>query len=155
MAVEYACYAEDMSNAKGGSKLIGSNQYVIGKAPRPYFIRGQSRPPPYGNRFTLRGNTLVNSISQVSSTSHGNLGRTQGNSYRGSRGFRGSRGRNTSQRTPPNNMQAPPNVSCWGCGVPHFQRDCLKGQKEVKESMGNSGNTHRIHAAVHNHHEDH
>ena len=51
-------------------------------------------------------------------------------------------------------MKAPPNVSCWGCGVPHFQRDCPKGQKEGKASMGNSGNTHRIHVAVHNHHEE-
>ena len=63
MAVEYALYAEDMSYAKGGSKLIGSNQYVIGKAPQPYFRGGQSKPPPYGNRFTLRGNTSVNSVS--------------------------------------------------------------------------------------------
>ena len=67
---------------------------------------------------------------------------------------------NTSQRTPPSNMQAPPNVSCWGCGGPHFQRDCPKGQtsskkKEGKESMVNSGNTHRIHADVHNHQAEH
>ena len=33
MAVEYDHYAEDMSDANGGSKLIGSNQYVIGQAP--------------------------------------------------------------------------------------------------------------------------
>ena len=33
MVFEYARYAEDMSYAKGGSKLIGSNQYVTGKAP--------------------------------------------------------------------------------------------------------------------------
>ena len=82
------------------------------------------------------------------------------NSYRGSGGFRGSQGRNTSQRTPPSNMQAPPNVSCWGCGGPHFQRDCPKGQtrsrqQERKASMSNSDNSHRIHAAVHNHQEEH
>ena len=33
MAVEYARYVEDMSDAKGGRKLIGSNQYLTGKAP--------------------------------------------------------------------------------------------------------------------------
>jgi len=33
MAVEYAHYAQNMSYAKGGSKLIGSNKYVTGKAP--------------------------------------------------------------------------------------------------------------------------
>ena len=162
---QYGCgshlrYDEDMSDAKGGSKLIGSNQYVTGKAPRPYFRGGQSRPPPYGNRFTLRGNTSVNSVSQASSTNHGNRGRTQGNSYRGSGSFRGSRGRNTSQRTPPSSMQAPPNGSCWGCGGPHFQRECPKGQassrqQERKASRSNIDNTHRIHAAVHNHQAEH
>ena len=57
-------------------------------------------------------------------------------------------------------MQAPPNVSCWGCEGPHFQQDCPKGQtrsrqKEGKTAMVNSGNTHRIHAVVHNHQEEH
>ena len=32
-SVKYAGYDEDMSDAKGGSKFIGSNQYVTGKAP--------------------------------------------------------------------------------------------------------------------------
>ena len=90
MAVEYARYAEDMSDSKGGIKLIGSNQYVTGKTPRPYFRGGPSRPPPYGNRFTPRGNTSVNSVSQASSTNHGNRGQTQGSSYNGLGGFRGS-----------------------------------------------------------------
>ena len=151
MVIESSRYAEDMSYSKGGNKLIGSNQYVIGKDPWLYFIGGQCRPPPYCNRFTLRANTSGNSISQGSSANHGNRGWTHGNSYRGLGGFRGSRGRKSFQSTPPNNMKAPPNVSCWGFGVPHFQQDCPKGYKKGKASMGNSINTHRIHAAIHNH----
>ena len=33
MAIEFSCCAKDMSDVKGGRKLIGSNQYVIGKVP--------------------------------------------------------------------------------------------------------------------------
>ena len=37
--------------------------------------------------------------------------------------------------THPSNMQAPPNVSCWGCGGPHFQRDFPKGQMLVFQHL--------------------
>ena len=72
MEIEYDRYAEDMSDVKGGRKLIGSNQFVTGKDPRSYFRRGQSIPSPYGNGFTPRANTSGNSVSQASSANHGN-----------------------------------------------------------------------------------
>ena len=112
MAVEYARYAEDMSETRGGSKLIGSNKYVLRKAPWSYFRGGQYRPPPYDNRFTPRGNTSSHLVLQESSSTQESTVRAQGSFDQGTRCFRGFWGRNLSQPTPPRSMQEQPNISC-------------------------------------------
>jgi hypothetical protein len=68
---------------------------------------------------------------------------------------RGSRGRNSFQRQTHNNAQVQSGVTCWGCGGPHYQRDCLELQlgfvhREGKAPMGRASSSHHIYATVNN-----
>jgi hypothetical protein len=73
---------------------------------------------------------------------------------------RGSRGRNSFQRQTHNNAQVQSGVTCWGCGGPHYQRDCPELQsgfvhREGKAPMGRASSSHHIYAAVNNRQAEH
>ena len=73
---------------------------------------------------------------------------------------RGPRGRIPSQRSEQFNSPTPLQVACWGCGGPHYQRDCpeLRSgtvQREGKAPMRSGGSRHQISAAVNNHQVEH
>jgi hypothetical protein len=161
-AVENACYVEEHMKLTGGTRLTFPHRPgFVGKAPRT-FPRGRgSRPPPYGNRVAPR--TVAAGISMaVSATSCSSpMMQTgpwpsQGTTSRG----RGSRGRNSFQRQTHNNAQVQSHVTCWGCGGPHYQRDCPELQsgfvhREGKAQMGRASNNHKIYAAVNNRQDEH
>jgi hypothetical protein len=57
-------------------------------------------------------------------------------------------------------VQVPSRVTCWGCGGPHYQRDCPESQsgfvhREGKAPMGRASSSHQIYAAVNNRQEEH
>jgi hypothetical protein len=81
---------------------------------------------------------------------------SQGAASRG----RGSRGRNSFQRQSQNSAQVQSRVTCWGCGGPHYQRDCPELQsgfvhREGKAPMGRASSSHQIYAAVNNRQAEH
>jgi hypothetical protein len=81
---------------------------------------------------------------------------SQGTTSRG----RGSRGRNSFQRQSHNSAQVQSHVTCWGCGGPHYQRDCPELQsgfvhREGKAPMGRASSSHQIYAAVNNRQAEH
>lgn len=81
---------------------------------------------------------------------------SRGTTNRG-RNLRGNnmRGRSSSSRNSRPDSRGPTQVNCWGCGGPHFQRDCPEASSSVlhrtrKEPMSNNQGNHRIHAIVNN-----
>ena len=161
-AVEQARYVEEHLDLKGEGKAIFPRQTgFMWKAPRTFPRGGSRRPPPYGNRVIPRTPTV--GISMVSSAASPRVSRARTNQShrRGTTsGGRGSRGRNSFQRTPHHSVQGPPRITCWGCGGPHYQRDCPKfrtsnNRREGKEPMGGAGSHHRIYAAVDNQQVEH
>jgi hypothetical protein len=53
--VENACYVEEHMNLTGGARPTFPHRPVfVGKALRTFPRGGDSRPPPYGNRFAPR-----------------------------------------------------------------------------------------------------
>jgi hypothetical protein len=125
-AVENARYAEELMNLTGSTRpTFPHRPGFVGKAPRTFPRGGGSRPPPYGNRVAPR--TIVTGISMAASaasrsspTTQAGPRPSQGATTRG----RGSRGRNSFQRQSQNSAQVQSRVTCWGCGGPHYQRDC-------------------------------
>jgi hypothetical protein len=58
-----------------------------------------------------------------------------------------SMGRNSFQRPSHGSVQVPSRVTCWGCGGPHYQRDCPELQvgfvhREGKAPMGRESSSH-------------
>jgi hypothetical protein len=125
-AVENARYAEEHMNLTAGTRSTFPHYPgFVGKAPRTFPRGGGSRPSPYGNR--VRPRTIAAGISMAASATSRSLPTTQtgprlsqGMTSRG----RGSRGRNSFQRQSHNSTQVQSHVTCWGCGGPHYQRDC-------------------------------
>jgi hypothetical protein len=161
-AVENARYAEEHMSLNGGMRsTFPHHPGFVGKAPRTFSRGGSSRPPPYGNRVAPR--TVATGISMAASaTSHSSPTTqagprpSQGATSRG----RGSRGRNSFQRPSQSSAQVPSRVTCWGCGGPHYQRDCPELQegfvhREGKAPMGRASGSHQIYAAVNNRQEEH
>jgi hypothetical protein len=156
-AVENVCYAEEHMNLTRGTRpTFPHRQGFVGKAPRTFPRGGGSRPPPYGNKVAPRTVSVGISMA-VSSTSHSSPMTqagprpSQGTTSRG----RGSRGRNSFQRQSQNSAQVQYRVTYWGCGGPHYQRDCLELQsgfvhREGKVPMGRESSSHQIYAAVNN-----
>jgi hypothetical protein len=65
-AVENARYVEEHMNLTGGARPTFPHRLgFVGKAPRTFSRGGDSRPPPYGNRFAPR--TEVAGISMAAS----------------------------------------------------------------------------------------
>jgi hypothetical protein len=160
--VENACYAEEHMNLTGGTRpTFPHRPGFVGKAPRTFPRGGGSRPPPYGNRVTPRTvaagiSMAVSAASRSSPTTQTGPRPSQGTTSRG----RGSRGRNSFQRQSHNSAQVQSRVTCWGCGGPHYQRDCPELQsgfvhREGKASMGRASSSHQIYAAVNNRQAEH
>jgi len=140
-AVECGCYAEEHLGIKkdvGPTKPLQSG--FPRKTPRNFFRGSSSRPPPYGNKFTprsvgARAPMIVNTIATESLNispwkSHGTTNR--GRNMRGS----GMRGRSSLSRNSQYDSRGPTQVNCWGCGGPHFQRDCLKASSSILHRTG-------------------
>lgn len=158
-AVECGCYAEEH---RGIKKNVGPAEPLQsgfpGKTPRNIFRGGSSRPP-YGNRFIprnvgTRAPMAVNTIAVESSNT--SPWKSRGTANRG-RNLRGSnmRGRSSLSRNSHLDSRGPTQVNCWGCGGPHFQRDCLEASSSIlhrtgKEPISNNQGNHRIHALVNN-----
>jgi hypothetical protein len=67
-AVENARYMEEHMNLAGGARPTFLHRPgFVGKAPRTFPRGGDSRPPPYGNRFVPR--TEAAGISMATSAS--------------------------------------------------------------------------------------
>jgi hypothetical protein len=155
--VESARYVEEHMNLTGGTRPTFLHRPgFVGKAPRTFPRGGGSRPLPYGNRFMPRivatGISMaVSAASRSSPTVQTGPRPSQGTVSRG----RGSRGRNSFQRQTHNSAQVQSGVTFWGCGGPHYQRDCPQLQsgfvhREGKASMGRASSRHHIHVAVNN-----
>jgi hypothetical protein len=125
-AVENARYAEEHMKLNGGTRsTFPHHPRFVGKAPGTFSRGGSSRPPPYGNRVAPR--TVAIGISMATSAaSHSSpmmqagTRPSQGATSRG----RGSRGRNSFQRPSQRSTQVQSQVTCWGCGGPHYQCHC-------------------------------
>jgi hypothetical protein len=114
----------------------------VGKAPRTFPRGGGSRPPPYGNRVAPR--TIAAGISMAASAASRSSPTTQvgprpsqGAASRGT----GVPGEGTHFRDRHRAVQVQSRVTCWGCGGPHYQRDCPELQagfvhREGKAPMG-------------------
>eukprot|EP00253_Pinus_taeda_P029424 PITA_29424 len=155
-AVECGRYAEEHLGIKKDIGPAGPLQSGLpGKAPRNFFRGGSSRPP-YSNRFTPNMGTrvpmAVNTIAAESSNtrpwaSRGTTGR--GRSARGiNMGGRGSFCRNSHLHS-----RGSAQLNCWGCGGPHFQRNCPEASSDIlqrtgKEPISANRSNHRIHAVV-------
>jgi hypothetical protein len=133
----------------------------VGKASRTFPRGGGSRPPPYGNIFTPRIVATGISMAASAASRSSPTVQTGPRPYQGtvSRG-RGSKGRNSFQRQTHNSAQVQSGVTCWGCGGPHYQRDCPELQsgfvhREGKAPMGRASSSHYIHAAVNNRQDEH
>jgi hypothetical protein len=93
----------------------------------------------------------VSAASRSSPTTQTGPWPSQGTTSRG----RGSRGRNSFQRQSHKSAQVQSRVTCWGCGGPHYQRDCPELQsgfvhREGKAPMGRESSSHQIYAVVNN-----
>jgi hypothetical protein len=156
-AMENVHYVKEHINLTGGMTptflhCLG----FVGKAPRIFPRGGGSRPPPYGNRVSPRivvvGILMATSATSRSSPMMQASPRpSQGATSRG----RGSRGRNSFKRQSQNNAQVQSPVTYWGCGGPHYQRDCTELQsrfvhREGKAPMGRASGSHQIYAVVNN-----
>jgi hypothetical protein len=161
-AVENARYVEEHTNLTGGTRPTFPHRLgFMGKASRTFPRGGGSRPPPYGNRVTPRtvaaGISMAASAASCSSpTMQVGPRPSQGEATRG----RGSRGRDSFQRQSQNSVQVQSRVTYWGCGGPHYQRDCPKLQlgfvhREGKASMGRASSSHHIYVAVNNRQAEH
>jgi hypothetical protein len=141
--VESVRYAKEHMNLTGGTRAAFLHRPgFIGKTPRTFSRGGGSRPPPYGNRDVPR--TVAAGISMAASATSCSSPTVQ-TGPRPSRGTtsrgRGSRGRNSFQGQTCSSALVPLGVTYWGCGVPHYQRDCPEFQpgfmhNEGKELMG-------------------
>ena len=158
-AVECGRYAEKHLGIKkdaGPAEPLQSG--FSGKTPQN-FVRVDSSRPPYGNRFTprnvgTRAPMAVNTI--VAESSNRSPWKSRGTTNRG-RNSRGSsmRGRSSLSRNSQNDSRGSTPVNHWGCGGPHFQRDCPKTSSSIlhrtgKEPIPNTQGNHRIHALVNN-----
>jgi hypothetical protein len=161
-SVENARYVEEHMNLNGGMRpTFLHHPGFVGKAPGTFPRGGGSRPPPYGNRVAPR--TVATGISMVASetsrsspTTQAGPRPSQGVASRG----RGSRGRNSFQRQSQNSAQVQSRVTYWGCGGPHYQRDCLELQsgfvhREGKAPMGRASGNHQIYTEVNNRQAEH
>jgi hypothetical protein len=156
-AVENSRYTkEHMSLNRGTGSTIPQQPRFLGKAPRTFYRGGSSKAPPYGNRVTPRAVATCISMA-VSETSHSSP--TMHTGPRPSRGAdsrgKGSRGRNSFHRPSQGSVQVPSPVTYWGCGGPHYQRDCPESQsgivrREGKALLGIASSGHQIYAAVNN-----
>jgi hypothetical protein len=162
-AVENAHYVEEHMNLTGGTRpSFPHRPRFVGKAPRTFPRGGGSRPPPYGNRVAPRTTAVGISMAVSASISFitNDIERsTIHHREQTSRG-RGSRGRNSFQRQSQNSAQVQSHVTCWGCGGPHYQRDCPELQsgfvhREGKAPMGRASSSHQIYIAVNNHQAEH
>eukprot|EP00253_Pinus_taeda_P012618 PITA_12618 len=127
-----------------------------GKTPRNFFRGGSSRPP-YGNRFTprnigTRAPMAVNTIAVGSSNTSPWASRGTISGGTNSRGIN-TRGRSSFSRNSCPESRGLAQLNCWGCGGPHFQRDCPEASLNIlhrtgKELISNSRGNHRIHAVV-------
>jgi hypothetical protein len=137
-AVENARYAEEhMSLNENMRSTIPQHPGFVGKAPRTFSRGGSSRPSPYGNRVTPRAITIgislvASATSHSSPTTQAGPRPSQGATSRG----RGSRGRNAFQRPSQRSTQVPPQVTCWRCGGPHYQRDRPESQADFVHREG-------------------
>eukprot|EP00253_Pinus_taeda_P026722 PITA_26722 len=158
-AVECGRYADEHFGIK---KDIGPAEPLQsgfpGKTPRNFF-RGRSSRPPYGNRFTprnigTRAPMAVNTIAMESSNTSPWTSRGIASGGRNSRGIN-MRGQSSFSRNSRPNSKGSTQLNCWGCGGPHFQRDCPEASSNILHRTGNEpisknqGN-HRIHAVVSN-----
>jgi hypothetical protein len=161
-AVENACYAEEHMSLNGGMRLtFPHHPAFVGKAPRTFSKGGSSRPPPYGNRvaprtFTIGISMEVSVASRSSPTMQASPRPSQGTTSRG----KGSRGRNSFKRQSKNSAQVQSRVTYWGCGGPHYQRNCPELQsgfvhREGKASMGRASSSHHIYVMVNNRQAEH
>jgi hypothetical protein len=161
-AVENVCYVEEhMSLTEGTRPTFLHLPRFVGKAHMKFPRGGGSRPHPYGNRVAPRtvaaGISMAASVTSCSSpTMQVGPGPSQGAVSSG----RSSRGRNSFQRQSQNSAQVQSCVTCWGCGGPHYQRDCPKLQsgfvhREGKASMGRASSSHQIYATVNNRQDEH
>jgi hypothetical protein len=150
-----------MSLNGGMRSTFSHHPGFIGKDPRTFSKGGVSRPPPYGNRVAPRIVTMgismvVSAVSRSSPTMQTSPRPSQGATSRG----RGSRGKNSFQRQSHNSAQVQSRVTYWGCGGPHYQRECPDLQsrfmhREGKASMGRASSSHHIYAAVNNRQAEH
>jgi hypothetical protein len=161
-AVESARYAEEHMNLTGGARSTFPHRPgFVGKTLRTFPKGGGSRPPPYGNRVmpgivAIGISMVASAASRSSPTVQTGPQPSRGTTSRG----RGSRGRNSFQGQTHNNAQVQHGVTCWGCGGPHYQRDCPKLQsgfvhREGKASMGRGSSNHQIYVAVNNRQAEH
>eukprot|EP00253_Pinus_taeda_P015287 PITA_15287 len=157
--VECGRYAEEHLGSK---KDVGPAELVQSRFPRKTpqnFFTGCNSRPPYGNRFASRNvgtrtPMAVNTIAVESSNT--SPWRSRGTANRG-RNLRGSnmRGRSSLSRNSCPDSRGPTQVICWGCGGPHFQRDCPEASSSIvhrtgKEPISNNQCNHRIHALINN-----
>eukprot|EP00253_Pinus_taeda_P026094 PITA_26094 len=156
-AVECGRYAEEHLGIKKYMGPAGPLQSGFpGKAPRNFF-RGDSSRPPYGNRFTprnigTRAPTAVNTIAARSSNTSPWASRGTASGGRNLRGINTS-GRSSFSRNSRPDSRGSPQLNCWGCGGPHFQRHCPEASLNIlhrtgKEPISNNRGNHRIHAVV-------
>ena len=105
-------------------------QAFTGRTSRNFFRGNNSRPPPYGNRFTPRGAEAgppktINAIASDSSNISTWRSRGTGNRGRNGRG-RNTKGQSSWLGNSQSNAKGPTRVDCWGCGGPHLRWDCLE-----------------------------
>eukprot|EP00253_Pinus_taeda_P017640 PITA_17640 len=146
-AIECGRYAEEHLGIKKDMGPAGPFQSIFpGKTPRNFFRGGSSRPP-YGNRFTprnvgTRAPMAVNTIAAESSNTSPWTSRGTASRGRNSRGIN-MRGRSSFSRNSRPDSRRPAQLNCWGCGGPHFQRDCPEVSSNIlhrtrKEPISNN-----------------
>ena len=91
-AVECACYAEEHFGIKRDFRPVEPiSQAFTGRTPRNFFRGNNSRPPPYGSKFTPRGTgagapRTINAVASESSNISAWRSRGTGNRGRNGRG---------------------------------------------------------------------
>eukprot|EP00253_Pinus_taeda_P028063 PITA_28063 len=96
----------------------------------------------------------VNTIAAESSNTSPWTSRGTANRGINSRGIN-MRGRSSFSRNSCPDLRGSMQLNCWGCGGPHFQRDCPEASSNIfhrtgKEPISNNQGNHRIHAVVNN-----
>jgi hypothetical protein len=148
-AMENARYTEEHMNLTKGTRWTFLHHLeFVGKVLRTFTRGGGSSPPPYGNRVAPRTVTTWISMAAIASSHSSPMTQigprpSEGTASQG----RGSRGRNSFQRQSHNSAQVQSRVTCWGCGGPHYKRDCPELQsgfmhREGKAPMGRASSSH-------------